>query len=414
MGSPAAVEVIALKEDEYGKTPDLATAEAGTVRFISEALSGTPTTATSAELRKDRMSGGQVVVGLESGGTINFELSKDDMYDEFIEGALMSHWVTGVVGVEGAVTLTKDVTNDQLASINSTSIDTGDIDGLGRALAVGDVVVLTGFVNEANNGPVQVTEIVSASVFKATVQRETVDEVSGATGKIVVGDYVDIGSEINSWTLSKAYTDTLHLLTDEEHSQRYTGSIVNAMSLNVTYGEIINGVFTFLSNGYDQEHPSLHQQIDEAGGVVNPAGTANPLNGSVDMQMVTVDGQPTDFCIQSLTMELNNGSTPQTCIGKIAPVKYNLGPVAISITVSIYLSDQSYDKFMPAKLSQVPIGIMFATDNLDGGYAFDLRAVQLTFPDPAAAGGDTPVVIDASGVAKVGPNGSSAIRVWRW
>lgn len=413
MSSPAAVEVISVKELTYGVTPPLATAEAKTVRFISETLSGTPTTTTSAEVRRDRMSGGQVVTGLESGGDINFELSDDDVYEEYMSGAMMNNWVTGVSSIAGSVTLTKDAVNDQLATIVDALMDTGDMDGSGRPLMAGDVIVLSGFVNAVNNGPIQVTQVISATSYQAAVPRGAVTETTVA-GVNTLGDYLDIGSTINSWTLSKAYTDVLHLATTDEHSQRYTGSIVNAMTLNITYGEIVNGTFTFLSNGYEQEFPSLHQKIIAAGGDVIEAGTANPMNGSVDMPMVTVNGAPTDFCIQTAALTLDNGSTPQNCIGKLAPTKYTLGTANITMEMSIYLSDQSYDKFMPGKLSMTPIALMLAAVHDGAGYAFDFRAIQLTFPDPSVSDQNAPLLIEASGVAKVGPNGDSALRIWRW
>ena len=412
MSSASAVEIIAIPEATYGQTPALAGATGGTVRFTSESLSGTPTTAESAELRKDRMKGGMVVVGLESGGDINFELSKDTLYDSFIAGAMMGSWVSGTTLAAASTTLTKNpAPNDQTAVLTITG-NTADIDGAGRALVVGDVLVLSGFTNAANNGPVQVTAVTDATHVAVVVPRAAVTETA-ATGVVHLPDYVDIGSTIKSWTLSKAYTDVLHLATTDQHSQRYTGSIVNRMSLNVAYGEIVTGVFGFLSNGYDQENPSLHQKTVAAGGTINAASTSNPLNGSVDMPMVTVGGQPTEFCIQNLSIELDNGSTPQNCIGRVAPSKYNLGTANINISASIYNSDSAYDKLMPAKLSMTPISFLMAAVNADGGYAFDVRAAQLSFPDPSASG-DQPVMIEASGTAKVGPNGSSALRIWQW
>lgn len=411
MSSSAAVEVIAIKETVYGQTPDLATVDGNTVRYTSESLSGTPITTTSAELRSDRMSSGQVITGLESGGDINFELSIDDLYEAFMAGAMMNDWVLGPSGPLTSTQFTKDATNPQLATI-TISGDTGDIDGNGRALEIGDVVVLGGFTNAANNGPVQITQIIDTSTVQAVVARASVSELAAA-GTFIMGDYVDIGSLIPSWTLSKAYTDVVHMATTDQHSQRYTGSIVNGMSINIAYGEIVNGTFSFLSNGYVQEYPSLHQRVDAAGGTIEEAGTSEPLNGSIDMPLVTVGGQPTDFCIQSVGLELSNNATPQNCIGLIAPAKYNLGTVSINITASIYLGDQSYDKFMPGKLTMEPTSFVFAAVDEDHGYAFDLRAVQLSFPDPAASG-DTPVLIEASGVAKVAAGGASALRIWRW
>jgi hypothetical protein len=414
MSSPSAVELISIPESSYGQTPPLGTAVGNTVRFVSETLSGTPQTKQSAELRVDRMSSGEVMTGLDSGGDVNFELSKDPVYDDFFSGLMMNHWVVGTVLVAGTTTITKHAAPDDQTATITIAGDTSDIDGNGRVLMPKDVIVLSGFTTPENNAPIQVITVTDATNFEAVVPILMVDETATA-GIVTVPDYVDIGSTILSWTLSKAYTDVLHLPGNTDiHSQRYTGSIVNQMSLKVAYGEIVTGKFTFMSNGYTQESPSLHQDVTTAGGQIKIAGTANPLNGSIDMPTLTVDGEPTDFCIQSIDLDMTNGATPQNCIGHLTPTKFNIGTAALTIKASIYLGDQSYDKFMPSKLSMLPIEIMFTTVNADGGYGFDLRAVQLSFPDPSATGGDSPIMIDASGTCRVGVNGESSMRIWRW
>jgi hypothetical protein len=189
--------------------------------------------------------------------------------------------------------------------------------------------------------------------------------------------------------------------------------VVSGFNVDATFGQILTGGFSFLANGYTQEFPSLHQKVDTAGGTIDPPGTSNPLNASVDMGLVTVNDQPTDFCIESLQITLDNGLSPQNCIGKIAPTKYALGTAGIAVTMSIYLGDPSYDAFMPKKLTQEPIGVLMSASNADGGYAFQLTALQLTFPDPSAAGANQQVMIDAAGQAKVGPGGASSLRIYR-
>jgi hypothetical protein len=414
MSSSNLVRIIGIPEASYGVTPPLdASIEVLPLRFVSESLTGTPQTAESAEARNDRMSGGQVVVGLTSGGDINGELSQSDSMDKLIEMALMGSWqdALGPVAAAQAV-LTKDPGNDQLATLAVTGLDVDDVDGAGNGYVVGDVLNLSGFVNPANNGPRQIVSLTPPGTMKVVVPRAAVNETAPAVTVSRPG-YVDLGSEVHSLTLSKSYEDVTHLATTDVHSQRYTGALVNQLSMQLAWGQIATQTATFVANGYVQEVPSLAQQVEAGGGTIPPAATDQPLNGSVDMPMVTVDGQPTDYCIQSLNFTLNNNLSPQTCLGKIAPTKYSLGTAAISVQTSIYLGDQSYDAFMPAKLSQVPISLMFAAVNQDGGYAVELRAVQLSFPDPASAGRDQQTMITAEGVAKVGPDGTSAIRVYR-
>jgi hypothetical protein len=168
-----------------------------------------------------------------------------------------------------------------------------------------------------------------------------------------------------------------------------------------------------MANGYEQEHPSYQQQVVTAGGTITPAGTSNPINPSVDMELVTVDNVATDYCTQSFNITLDNGLNPNQCIGRVAPRDYDLGTAAVSVDTTIYLSDTSYDKFMPEKMTQNPIAMSFVAQNDSGGYAYQLNAVQLSFPDPAATGQNESVMIEASGVGKVGPNGESTLRVYK-
>ncbi len=102
MSSANLVEVIGVPEATYGTTPPLATATGVTMRFTSETLSGTPTTVESAEMRTDRMSSGQVVVGLETGGQLSIELSRDPTYDLLFSMGLMNNWITGATGTDTA------------------------------------------------------------------------------------------------------------------------------------------------------------------------------------------------------------------------------------------------------------------------------------------------------------------------
>jgi hypothetical protein len=412
MSSANAVELALVPETQYGTTPPLDTAQGARIRFTTESLSGTPQTTTSAENRTDRMSGGQIVTGLEVGGAINGELSPDPVYQRLFQMGMMdaSPELSPAPLVLDGGSFTKDAINPQLATLE---IPAGDLEA---DFAPGDMIILAGLADEASNGASQIVSIDPSGLSAQIIARReaiTADPIqAGATATLA--EYVEIGSDIISATFSKAYLDVLHLASTDQHSQRYSGGIVNGFKVDLAYGAIATVAFTILANGYVQEHPSLVQKIDAAGGDVAEPGTANVLNASIDMGLVTVDGMPTEYCIETLSITLDNGNTPQNCLGKPAPTKYNPGTANITIDASIYLADPAYDQFMPAKLKQTPIGMLFVVSNDDGGYAFEITAAQLSFPDPNVTGQNAPVMIDASGVAKVGPGGSSALRVYYW
>jgi len=406
MSSSNLVSVTYTPEASYGVVPAPAPAVAlDTARFTSESLSGTPETQVSTELRTDRMSSGQVVTGLTVGGDINFELSRDVFFDDWFEAGLMTTWVAASQ-VTANVTLTPNPSNDQEAdlvlSVTLPGVAVGDVlQVIPTDIAEPKFLLVVTSIDVAN------TEF---TVATARGQRPLTTEPSS----VAVPSYAEIGSTKKSFTVSKAYQDVTHLLTTDQHSQTYSGCLVSGFTVDAAYGAILSGSFSTSGNGYEQEFPSYAQAVVTAGGTVNEAGTANPLNASVDMPLVTKDGWiATDFCIENISLQLSNGLDPQNCIGKIAPQDYSLGTCEITLTVDMYNSDSSYDSFMANKMSQVPVSFTFSAENANGGYAFSIIAAQLTFPDPAATGQNAQVMINATGTAKVGPNGESAIRIYK-
>ena len=406
MSSANLVEVIYLAETEYGVTPaPLSGVTAETARFTSETLSGTPLTTISAAIRTDRMSSGQVVTGLEVGGDLSTETASSKFQDDFFEAAMMSTWVAAAT-LSTDVTLTPNPLDDQEATLTIT----GDFSTIGPGVAANDVLQLV----PASGPSITVTVITVDSTTECTVATKSGEAaISGVTMDVQIPSYVVIGTEQKSFTLSKAYLDVLHELTTDEHSQRYNGSLVGGFNVNASYGEIVTGSFSTMGNGYLQEEPSLSQQIETAGGTINPAATSSPLNASVDVPIVASDGTPATYCIESFDITLDNGLDPSNCIGKAAPEGFTLGTANIAINASIYLSDSSYDSFMAQKLTQAPVAMTFTMQNSSGGFAFFLPAVQLTFPDPSSGGQDEQTMLEASGAAKVGDNGESALKIYK-
>lgn len=407
MSSGNLVSVIYVPETVYG-TPDtpLSAVTAETARFTSETVSGTPETTVSQNIRTDRNSSGMVVTGLDTGGPIEYELASGQFYEDFLEAAMMEAWNAAVSSSE-TVSLTPDPLDDQKALMEIL----GDYSTIG--LAAGDFVQLV----PVTGSPVNVWVISVDSATEATVStKRGEDAIVSQTLDVTIPEYLEIGTSTigRSFTVGKSYKDVIHDLTTNEHSQTYTGMLVNGYSISASYGEIVTGTFETLGNGYTQEAgESYEQQIVTAGGTVNPAGTEQPLNASIDFPLVIAGGAATEFCIESLELTFSNNLDPETCIGKQSPQNYTLGTAQIDVSMSAYLSDTSYDALMASKLSLTPLSIGFEATNADGGYSFVLPAVQLSFPDPSSEGLDSQTMIEAAGTAKVGANGESAITVYK-
>ncbi len=392
MSSSNLVRVAFIEETVYGTTPAVGDFE--TARFTSEALSGSPETTESQQIRVDRMSSGQVVTGLTVGGALNFELAKEDATDLFFKSMMFDDWT-----ISGAVTV--DLTIDATAKTMTRATGDWNVDS-----RVGDILTLTNFTASANNTEVMIGSIDSATVI-GIVGKDLVDG-TGVSTAFQVADYLEIGTDKTSFAMEKAFLD----LTTK--AINYNGMIVGEGSINAAYGAIVTGSFTMSGNGYDPAEAAADFMTNTR--TINSAATTNSLNGSVDMPFIASDASGTfensQFCIQSVDMTFSNNLQAKNCVGIVAPKDYSEGTAQIGVTLNAYLSDDSWPQ-MEKKLSQVPFSLGFIVKNTDGFYGFYMPAIQVTFDDPASGGQNTDVMINMTGTAKVGASGESSLRIYR-
>ncbi len=388
------VRVAFIEESVYGETPVAGNFE--TARFTSEALSGSPQTVESKQIRIDRMSSGQVVTGLQVQGNMAYELAKETQLEKFMESAMYNAFTTlALVTVDLSYnSATRELTR---ASGNWTS----------AGIVKGDILTLTGFVATANNTQVMVTSVDSATVVKISVPAGFVTEVgTGTTYKRL--DKLTIGTTKKSFSMEKAFTD----LTDK--AIIYKGMIVGSMDLNVNFGELITGSLGFFGN--DNEAVSLAADFITDGRTINAPATTQTLNGSIDMPILASGAigvfGPSDFAIKSVSLKLDNNLSAQNVIGKVAPRDYTPGTAKIDIDLSAYLDDSSW-AVMPKKLTQDPFELGFIVKNSGGLYGFYIPALQVSFDDPMSAGQNQDVMFSMKGMARVGLNGESALTIFK-
>jgi Phage tail tube protein len=393
MSSSNLVRVALIEEAVLGETP--VAGDFATARFTSESLSGTPETTQSQQIRTDRLASGQIVTSLTVEGELNFELAKEPVIDNLIESAMLNDW-----NVQAIVTVDLSVNS----ATNQITRASGSFSGL---IVVGDFITLAGFLNVENNVIVQVIEVVSATVIKVASDSPLVTEVGvGTTYKRA--DKTTIGTNKKSFSMEKSFLD----LTTK--GIIYKGMLANTMNLNVAYGEIITGSFGFNGTKY-QEADTAGEFITNARTITDPA-TSNSMNGSIDMPLLTSSAvgvlEQANFCIQSVSLSLNNNYLAQTCIGEAAPKDYSPGTAEIEVNMSTYLSDINWS-ILGKKLTQEPFSLGFLVKNIDGFYGFFLPAIQVSFSDPASSGPNAEISLDMSGVARVGLNGESSLTIYR-
>jgi hypothetical protein len=393
MSSSNSVRVAFIEETTYGSTPGAGNFE--TARFISENLSGTPDTVESQQIRTDRMSSGQVAVGLKVGGALNIELAKETAIDKFLESVMYSTWDTFAA-------VTVDLTI--VTSTKTISRSTGSF--VTDGLVVGDIITLAGFTNSVNNTQVMVATV-SALSLTYVGPSTLVDEVGSGTS-YDRADKLVIGTTKKSFSMEKKFTD----LTTK--GINYRGMIASQLELNFAHGELATGSVSFEGNDY--ETADTAGELITNSRTVNAQATSQTLNGSVDMPFLASSAVGSfaagTFALESVKLTLNNNLNAQNVIGDIAPIDYSAGTAQITMDLSAYLTNAAWS-ILDKKLSQQSFALGFQVKNSDGWYGFYLPAVQVSFDDPASGGQNQDIILGMSGTAKVGASGESALTIYR-
>ena len=218
MSSGNLISIVYTKEPEYGTAPDpIPSVVLETAVRTNDSLSGTPETTESQNARTDRMSNGQVVTGLDVGGSIDFELAPGIFWDDFFSGAMMNDWVPEET-LSTDVTLTPDPADNQRATL----VVTGDLSTIG--VEEKDVLQLL----PASGPPVCLSVISVTSTTELEVATERGQPAITAEAMDVAKPaHLDIGTTPVSFRIGKSYLDVQHDSSTDNKSQTYGLSLIH-------------------------------------------------------------------------------------------------------------------------------------------------------------------------------------------
>lgn len=341
------------------------------------------------------MSSGQIVTGLQVGGALGFELAKEPALEDFMASALYNDW-----DIQALVTVDLTIA----AATNQIERASGN---WSPNIVVGDLLTLSGFATAANNTQVMVAEIVAADTIRVVPAQPLVDEAGTGTA-YKRADRLEVGVDKKSFSMCKQFLD----LTTK--GINYRGMIVSEMELNVAFGELVGGSFTFSGNDYVTADSA--PELMTNGRTLNAAATTQTFNGSVDMPFFITSAigtfGPSDLAVQSLAISLNNNLSAQTVIGDIAPIDYSAGTAQVGVEMNAYLNNANWS-ILDKKLTQDPFQVGFMVKNNGGWYGFYMPSVQVSFEDPASAGANQDILLNMTGTAKVGPNQEKSFVIYR-
>jgi len=366
-------------------------------RFTSESLNNNSDFVTSQEIRADRMTPDTVQTSLSAGGDISGELSYST-YDDFIEGAMFSDWVTtgSAVGpaVDIAVTKTSGTPNTWVL-VNSAATDWTTM-----SLAVGQFVEVAGFAVAGTF----YAEIVSVDATTLAIKplTDVASEAEGDAVTVTPLNYIRNGTTNKSFTIQKSFED----LNTVEY-WNFTGTKIGSWSLDFSTGAILNTVFSLLARD------GVMTETQFAGSSITGATTTGVMNAVNDVTAVTFDGDPgaASFSFNSLSLAMNNALRGQEAIGTLGFIGVVPGRIQITGDIELYFENSTlFDNFRAATAFQLTLMVQ---DSEGNAYIIVLPRCKYTSMEIVAGGLDTDIFASASLEALINVAGTYQIQVSR-
>ena len=185
---------------------------------------------------------------------------------------------------------------------------------------------------------------------------------------------IENGVTEKSFTLEKTFETGA---TDQYH--RFSGSVANSMTLNMSVDEIVTGSFTFVSKGLTTDTAII------TGATYTPGPTNDVMNAAVDFANLSITGV-TSPELTSVTLNLTNNLRQQRVIGSIDSRGIGTGRFEATGEITAYFENsQLFDLYLNNTAANLSFEIG-GTTNLK--YQFLLGKIKIETAEVTAGGND--------------------------
>jgi len=345
------IQIAYVKESIRGITPD---SPLEVLNVASESLVGNASSTQSTIVQASGNLKDSIRTDFQPAGGINTELGFD-FNNEFIEGAFRSAFGTPV-SISG-------ITFAMVPGSPITITDSGS--GL-AGLTINDMIWVTGFADENNNGAFVVTASAAGTIDVVPVDasKTVTSESAGATVSIKTTRMANDNTS-STFSIERFYSDVSHYMS-------WLGMEVDTMALSFGASSPATIAFTFLG----EKHPPITATI---GNGTRTAASTNPVMDTVDGYLGTllsVGGATLTNavgCVTNVTYNIANGVRSEqglNCktIGK--------GDFNLTVSFDIVFKDLTYYKaFQDNSIISLASGV---TDSNDKGYGIVIPTLKLT------------------------------------
>jgi len=348
--------ILYAREITWGETP--ASPDMTELRLTGESLTHDKETATSGEIRSDRMRSGVFETGASASGSIDFELTFGS-FDTLLEGALQNSIV--------------ETTLSGIGLDFDTSMITAEFSSNWTGYEAGQWIKISGATNTENNGIFQINDITNevATLNTSSLITET------TTGAVITGNRLRNGTTAQSFVFEKQFQDVSEYIS-------LTGLRVDTFSLDISTNSIVTGSFGFQGKGAVSAASSI------SGSIAAP-NSNKPFSSNVNVGALQEGGVDLTTTIQSLSLSLSNNLRTQAALGSKNVSGIGSGSIDLTGSLTAYFEDNGlYQKFLEHTETSLSFRLTDVNQNV---MIFTIPKIQFTAGNPVAEGPDQDVLL---------------------
>jgi hypothetical protein len=198
-----------------------------------------------------------------------------------------------------------------------------------------------------------------------------------------------VGSTLKSFTIEKK----IPVPGGTTQYHRFTGCVMNGMSINIRPNQPITGSFSVLGKAVTTAEA-------EIAGATYAASDLTPVMTAPRVVNIEIGGvSAVSKCFNNLQFSINNNDRVIECIGTLGPKEVVLGRMEAQAQFSVLFNDSD---LLETLIDQVETSLEFQTDDnavagspgVDNYYAWEFPRIKFT-ANPVVAGGTNTDVVNA-------------------
>lgn len=188
------------------------------------------------------------------------------------------------------------------------------------------------------------------------------------------------GTTARSFSIQEAFNDW----TTVQYLQ-WKGMRVGAMDLDIAFGEVVKGKFSFQGNNALQSTTSL-----VGTGSVAAANSNDVMDAAAGVTAITLDGGAPGAAVKRVSLRVENNLRPIEGVGTAAPTGIAYGRSIVTGSIEMYFETIAmYNKLLSNSTAAMSITITKSTKS----YTFLVPKMKFNSGSPPVQGTDTDVMI---------------------